>query len=188
MKVDIRPETFVVSALSGSESDGFTVDTQASNTLLRQTQIPIDSMREVALLRPYLKLALTGGTEKMIVAVRFRCQKNQDVIHSLIVGRKYLESIILNPLDVADLRPYQSRNRLLGNWRIVVEVALLGTKTLAQIAPSSYEVFLAGLRYQELAVFDFEIVRNSDGIELTATGRMTRPRRDTGTTYTINDL
>lgn len=188
MKVDIRPDTFVVSAMSGSEVDGFRVNTQASSMLMRQTQIPIDELREVALLRPYLKLALKGGTEKMIVGVRFRCFKNQDVIHSLVFGRKYLDSIILNPLDVPDLRPYQSRNRLLGSWRVVVEVALLGTKTLAQISPSSYDNFLAGLRYQEMAVFDFEIVRNTSGIELTATGRMTRPRRDTGTTYTINDL
>lgn len=188
MKVDIKPETFLVSALVESGTNSFAVDSRITGMLLKQTQIPIDEMREVALLRPYLKLVLAGGSERMIVAVRFRSQKSQEVIHNLIFDRKYLNSLSFNPIDVPDLRPYQSRNRLLGNWFVAVDVALFATKTLSQIKPSSYQGFLAGLRYQELANFNFEIVRTSVGIELTATGRMTRPRRETGTTYTINDL
>ena len=80
MRIQIRPRTFIVSALRGSESVGFSVH-PATNILVAKTQISIDDMRGVVALRPYLKLEMTGGTENVMTVVRFQYWKDGAVVY-----------------------------------------------------------------------------------------------------------
>ena len=187
MKIQIRPQ-FVLSAMRGSEQAGFQVDGEATTLLASQAVIPIDNFRNISALKPYIKIDFTGGADSLIVAVRFQCRKDERVIHSFIVDRRFNEQLVLQPQDIPDLRPYQSRNRMLGDWKITIDISFFAKRLLSQISQSSYLALLSSLRYQEVVGFDFKIVRTQMDIELTPTGRMVEPRRETNTVYTIDDL
>lgn len=188
MEIQIQPKTFLVSALKGSQSVGFSVHS-ATSTLVARTQISIDEMVGVVALRPYLKLVMTGGTEKIMSVIRFQTTKDGAVIPpTSVLDRRFWGELVLQPTDVVDLRPYQTRDRMLGEWNITADIAFFATGLYQTFAPGSFEAVKKGLRYQHLADFKFEVVSNETTIELTATGRLTVDRDEINTTYTLSDL
>ena len=193
MRIQIRPRTFIVSALRGSESVGFSVH-PATNILVAKTQISIDDMRGVVALRPYLKLEMTGGTENVMTVVRFQYWKDGAVVYPTRsnppppIDRRFWGATIFQPTDVIDLRPYQRGDRLVGEWNVTADIAFFARRLYQTFSPQSFNGVKKGLRYQRLAEFKFEVATNETQIELTATGRLIRPRDEISTTYTLDDL
>lgn len=193
MNVNVRPEAFLVTALTGSESAGFSVENQATTLLVTQTQIPLEKFQSVSLLRPYLSLILKGGSEKALIVVRFRTFRENRVIHSLVMEHRYFERVVFNPeiqaedgsVLVADIKPH--RRSMVGNWRVTAEVNVLPYSLLSHLGPDSTRPWLEAQSFHEMAAWGFEIVESAPGIALTATGRMVEDRRDTGRTFSIND-
>lgn len=188
MKVQIRPSTFVVSAIRGDESVGFSVDSAVTALLATNARVPIDQMKRIVVLKPYVKIRFSGGEETLMVSARFQCFKGNQIIHTTIVDRRYTDQMVFEPEDLPDIRPFQARSRMIGDWSLTVEIALFAARLLKQISPSSYPAFLSGLRYQIVTTYGFKVIRDESDIELTTTGRMVEPRRETDTVYTINDL
>lgn len=187
MEIQIQPKTFLVSALTGSQSVGFSAH-PATRTLVARTQISIDEMAGVDALRPYLKLVLTGGKEYVMTVVRFQTKKDDRVIHTVALDRRFWGELVLQPAEVPDIRPYQARNRMLGDWNVTADIAFFATRLYASFSPESFDGVKKGLRFQHLADFKFEVVSNETTIELTATGRLTMDRDEINTTYTLADL
>ncbi len=193
MRIQIQPKTFIVSALSGNESVGFSVH-PATNILVAKTQISIDDMQGVAAIRPYLKLAMTGGTEDVITVVRFQYWKDGRVIYPLRpdqsppMDRRFWGTSVFQPGDVLDMRPYQRGDRLVGEWNVTADIAFFARRLFQTFLPKSFNAVKSGLRFQRLVGFKFEVVSNETSIELTSTGRLTVDRDQVNTTYTLNDL
>ena len=193
MRIQLQPETFIVSALKGNESAGFSVHS-ATSTLVAKTQILADEMTGVSALRPYFKLRMNGGTEEVITVVRFQYWKDDQVIYpvrqdqSSPMDRRFWGTILFQPTDVLDLRPYQGRGRLIGDWNVTCDIAFFARRLYSTFLPESFNAVKNGLRFQRLAEFEFKVIRHGVEIELTATGRLVRSRDQINTTYTLNDL
>lgn len=188
MKVQVQPQTFLVSCMSGNQTAGFRIESGATALLLAQVQIQLDRFQHISALRPYLKLGVVGGNEDVCVFVRFRCFREADLIYSTVMDHRLFDSIIFDPDEAVDLRPYQRGNRLIGNWKITAETALVPYSVLAGLNEESFRGFRTALPYRTLHSWPIEFFVPRTGVEITPMGRLAEDFRDTGASFDVDDL
>lgn len=188
MKINISTNFFTVNVLK-TES---TIDTDVSGKVGAARQIELPDMRGTFAFQPVLQVSLTAPSDPiMIVAVRFVTFKNGEELHRMQTSSRLTKTMLFKADDVADLAPYRARNGMLGVWRFEAGIAILKADILKSSSQEAFADFLASMRYQNLAVFEFEVVRSITISEMNPDGTLTaaaRTRRNPDVTISMNDI
>lgn len=172
MEIQIIPQKLGIVVMKNTSD----IDPVATRQIRETRQVELARVRASHTFRPILQVRFStrGNTSDLIAMVRFDYAKDGLTIWSWPQPQMFERDATFYPDIVLNLAPYKRSNDMVGTWGVSAGIAIIRERQLGAIAQGRHHDFLMSLLYEDIASFQWEIVRALQATQLAPTGERVR--------------